>query len=464
MGHSSTSREHRQTHAGGHTDEPRDAPARAGVGLDMVLRRYLAGYAVFEGFVIQEADREETDRSQPVQASGLRDLLQIVSMLVDRLITAASRAYDQELDRSGKGAGVQAVGVGEVRVASRRPGGAGPDRAGPGGSVVVPGRVVGTRRERTSRRDRILSAAIEVVAERGVAGASVKLVVARAGVSSRTFYECFTDLDDCLVAIIDGGLAHMAALASRAFEREESWLDGMRVALATVLWLFDSEPALARVLLVETLGGAPAVREHRQRGIEAFRSLLVARIEGQEAPPASSLVPEGVLASVMGIVCARVILPGQAGLIELLGPLMGIVVEPFMREERVAREIERGHELVREIKDGDSRWVPPGPPPALSAEQDALLPAQLVNPAARRLRACVLYVAEHPDSSNREVAVGVGVTHLSQISRLLARLAEEQLVAKCSEGAGKRNAWRLTPRGEEIARVLQPQGELPTDG
>lgn len=91
----------------------------------------------------------------------------------------------------------------------------------------------------------------------------------------------------------------------------------------------------------------------------------------------------------------------------------------------------------------------------------AALPALLGNPSARRARECLLFIAEQdrrgrPDSgpSNREVATGIGVPHQPQISRLLSALAAEGLVSKRSQGAGKRNAWRLEPRGELALRML----------
>jgi AcrR family transcriptional regulator len=131
------------------------------------------------------------------------------------------------------------------------------------------------------QREQILDAVVGVVAERGLVGATVGLVIARAGVSRRTFYECFDGLGDCLVAVMDRTLEQVGALASQAFEREGSWPDGMRHALAEVLAFFDAEPALARVCLVETLGAVPAVREQRERVVAAFRLLVVARIESE---------------------------------------------------------------------------------------------------------------------------------------------------------------------------------------
>lgn len=82
------------------------------------------------------------------------------------------------------------------------------------------------------------------------------------------------------------------------------------------------------------------------------------------------------------------------------------------------------------------------------------LPAMLSNPNARRARECLIFLAQHPGASNRELATGIGVTHQPQISRLLSRLLGENLVSKRSQGAGKRNAWRLSARGEDVLRML----------
>lgn len=50
---------------------------------------------------------------------------------------------------------------------------------------------------------RILKAAVEVVAEVGYMRMSVERVTRHAGVSRRTFYECFADLEECFLAVFD---------------------------------------------------------------------------------------------------------------------------------------------------------------------------------------------------------------------------------------------------------------------
>jgi hypothetical protein len=111
-----------------------------------------------------------------------------------------------------------------------------------------------------------------------------------------------------------------------------------------------------------------------------------------------------------------------------------------------------GSQLARNIVARDPRWAPPTQAPILNLGYGGIHPA--ISHNARRARECLLFIAEHPDSSNREIATGIGIAHKSQISRLMAHLARENLATKHSEGIGKRYAWQLTPLGEEIAQAL----------
>ena len=71
-------------------------------------------------------------------------------------------------------------------------------RAGPNG--LSRGQVVSIQRER------ILSAAANVVGERGYSRSTVSEVIARARVSRKTFYDIFTSWEDCFVCAFDAAL------------------------------------------------------------------------------------------------------------------------------------------------------------------------------------------------------------------------------------------------------------------
>jgi AcrR family transcriptional regulator len=314
------------------------------------------------------------------------------------------------------------------------------------------------------QRKRILDAVVEVVAERGPAGASVGLVIARAGVSSRTFYECFGGLEECLIAVLDGALERAAPLVVGAFDDStptQPWQEGMRGALGAMLDFFDEEPALTRVCLVELGTATPVVREHRERILAAFAGIVVARI-GREVSHPSPLAAEGTFASVVGIVNARLNTGEQPLLLELLGSLMGIIVGPFMDEADVAREIEQGDRLARELLERRRRSLQAAGAPS-GAQGRVEIPDVLLHPGAFRVRQCLLYVAERNargpvgrrEPSNREVGEGIGVAHRGQVGALLAQLARLGLLAKRSGTPGHPNAWRLTAEGELVVSALR---------
>jgi Bacterial regulatory proteins, tetR family len=58
-----------------------------------------------------------------------------------------------------------------------------------------------------SQRDRLLDAMAEICASDGYGAATVAAIVARAGVSRKTFSEQFTDREACLLAAYDAILA-----------------------------------------------------------------------------------------------------------------------------------------------------------------------------------------------------------------------------------------------------------------
>jgi AcrR family transcriptional regulator len=58
---------------------------------------------------------------------------------------------------------------------------------------------------------------VEVVCERGYAGASLELVLARAGVPRGTFYRCFEGRDACFQELLDLASARSHARSNRLF-------------------------------------------------------------------------------------------------------------------------------------------------------------------------------------------------------------------------------------------------------
>ena len=76
--------------------------ARAGVGLDTVLRRYVLGSALLGECVMEEADRDRENWTQPIQRGALREALRAQASVLDRLLGAVTAEYGDELALAGR--------------------------------------------------------------------------------------------------------------------------------------------------------------------------------------------------------------------------------------------------------------------------------------------------------------------------------------------------------------------------
>ncbi len=317
---------------------------------------------------------------------------------------------------------------------------------------------------------------VEVVLERGAGEVSVAHVVARAGVSRRTFYEIFTDREDCFVAALDDALARVAAVVVPAYEREatravQSWREPIRAALVELLGLFDEDPGLGRLVVVESLAGGPRALERRNIVLDR---LIAAVDEGRQqggavsGPPA--LMAEGVVGAVSSILYARLAAANGSGagavpvagsaratqddraLLDLTGSLMSMIVLPYLGKAAAARE------LARPVPTRRASSVRAG-----ASDPFRDLGMRLTYRTVRVLDA----VAANPDASNRQIGDTAGISDQGQISKLLARLARLGLIdnAPGASDKGLANKWRLTERGQGIQRAIEePRGGATHDG
>ncbi len=287
---------------------------------------------------------------------------------------------------------------------------------------------------------------VEISAERGLGDATVACVVARAGVSRRTFYELFEDREACFLAALEDAVGRIAVVVEAAFEQPGPWRSRIRAALTVLLECFDYDGGAGRLLIVEVLGAGPSALE-RRKAVLAQMVLAVdeGRREGKyrESPP--PLTAEGVVGAVFSIVHARMLDEPSAPLVELAGALTGVIVLPYLGPIAVREELER-----------------PVPPKShLVSKREVGDPLRdLGMRLTHRTIRVLLYVAAAPGSSNREVGVASGIADQGQISKLLGRLERLGLLHNTglAPGRGAPNAWRLTTRGAEVKRAVSDTG------
>jgi len=329
--------------------------------------------------------------------------------------------------------------VGRVRM--RRPGTPGPR----GGGVYV------TELQRT----RLLDATFAVVSEQGYKQMTVRRVSGRAGVSNKTFYDLFTDREDCFLAAFDHAVGELTTVVLPAYDAQSEWVARVRAGLGALLGLLDHEPALRSLVFVEALGAGPRVLERRAQVLEVLRLAIDEGRKGvragRELPP---LTAESVVGAAFSVIHARLLDQHHESLSALLGALIATIVLPYRGHAAAARELKRP---ASELTTGDS------PASGDASGKRAVTPrgsgTRIDFRPTYRTQMVLAAVAEHPGASNREVSVGAQVSDQGQISKLLARLEGLGLLQNTGgHSHGVPYAWHLTPRGEAVVSLSAHRG------
>jgi AcrR family transcriptional regulator len=294
----------------------------------------------------------------------------------------------------------------------------------------------------------MLAAAVEAVEDVGYPRMTVAQVIGRAKVSRKTFYDVFADREDCFLAAFDQAVAHWGALVTEAYEREGGWREGIRSGLARLLGLLDDEPGLAKVCVVDALAAGPRVLERRAEVLEELAGVVDrgrALTSSGHAPP--HLTAEGIVGAIFAVLHTRLLEGDEHPLAELLGPLMSMIVLPYLGARAASSELTRP---AREPRRTRRPSAPPRPKDPLRG-----LNMRLTHRTVRVLTV----IAERPGTSNREIAERSGIVDQGQISKLLTRLARLNLIENTGDGQekGASNAWRLTTRGTQVVRATRPR-------
>lgn len=329
----------------------------------------------------------------------------------------------------------------------------GQDRARAGASMPVRRRAVvaraGDGEVSQMQRARLLGAAVPAVDELGWTGVTVADIASRARVSRRTFYDLFSNREECLLAVLDDTVGRVERdLASMNLDGV-SWLEGVSVGLWRILSFLDRDPVLARVCVVQSARGGRRVLEAREEILTRLAGAIDGgRSRGARGEQVAALTAEGLVGAVVAILYKRLLNGERVPLTNLYGDLVGMIVLPYLGSAIASKERKRRppESLARAGRDASGRMG--------KREGDPLrdLPMRLTYRTVRVLGA----VAQNPGVSNRLVGEHAGITDQGQVSKLLARLQRLGLLANTGDGQarGERNAWQLTPKGEEIVCLL----------
>src|SRR5580704_13306877 len=198
------------------------------------------------------------------------------------------------------------------------------------------------------QRARMLGAAVEAIEENGYARLTVAQVINRAKVSRKTFYDLFVDREDCFLAVFERTLDQMGARVAEAYAQEPTWREAVRAGLAALLVFIDEEPELARLCVVDALGGGPRVLEERTRVLAQVRVVIdLGRGAATTRREPPSVTAEGVIGAVFAVIHTRMLERSSKPYIGLHGPLMSMIVLPYLGARAASRELTRSAPHVR---------------------------------------------------------------------------------------------------------------------
>jgi AcrR family transcriptional regulator len=315
---------------------------------------------------------------------------------------------------------------------------------------------LGAERVSEIQRARIVAAMTEVACERGASNVTVAHVVERAGVSRRTFYELFDDREACYVAAFEEALQRAGERVLPACRAGGRWSERIRGALTALLEFLDGEPVMGLLLVGSPGAGTEALERHRR----VLAYVIAAVDEGREQSRAGAepppLAAESVVGGVLSILYSRLLSPrhptmrgARSGdpegdsLLGLTGPLMSMIVLPYLGPAAARRELER-----------------PAPKPRATSQRANGHPLrELDMRLTYRTVRVLMAVAVQPGGSNRQVADAAGITDQGQISKLLGRLHGLGLIENTGAGSmrGAPNAWTLTAKGWEVEAAIAGQ-------
>ena len=191
-----------------------------------------------------------------------------------------------------------------------------------------------------SQRERLLEAAIGVVAEKGYAATTVADLTREAGISRTTFYELFEDKEACFLAAYDRVVDALVRRVSAAYEAEEGWPSRARAGLAAMLEALASEPEAARLALIDVGAAGPAAQRRFRAALQRLTPFFD---EGRDYAPGGRNLPANTsrmaIGAVAGLIADELAEERAEDLPDLLSDVLFATLVPYIGPAAAAREV-----------------------------------------------------------------------------------------------------------------------------
>jgi AcrR family transcriptional regulator len=150
---------------------------------------------------------------------------------------------------------------------------------------------------RASQRLRLARAMIDAVGDDGYRATRVADVIARAGVSRKTFYELFDNKQDCMLATYELIVSQAIRQLQVAFREADGWPGRVEAAIGTLFASARENPGAMRLSLLEIPAAGPQAVERRERSVAAFEQFMR---DALELAPGQGSVSNVALKAIVG--------------------------------------------------------------------------------------------------------------------------------------------------------------------
>jgi AcrR family transcriptional regulator len=192
-----------------------------------------------------------------------------------------------------------------------------------------------------TRRQLILEAMVRVVGRKGYKATSVADVIEEADVSRTTFYKHFEDKHECFLAAYDLVVERVMNEVVAGCNGEQTWLERVRVGLATIVDMFALDPELARTAIVEVAAAGADARRRHWNAISRFTEFLEdgkEAADGRELPDNIALMAAG---AVSGLIFDELLTGRAERLPDLLPDLLFALLVPYIGPGAATEEMRK---------------------------------------------------------------------------------------------------------------------------
>ncbi len=279
---------------------------------------------------------------------------------------------------------------------------------------------------KSTQRERLLAGMTATASRDGYARANVSAVIAHAGVSRPTFYDYFTDKDECfLAALIDA--QEQLLIDIEAAVEDQAPQQATQAAIAALLRFAVSRPTMARLLSTVAMAGGPRALDARDQGIADIEQIIeraYRQLPREDAIP--DISSRMLIGAVQRLLSSR-LRRGESGLAGMLDDL----IRWINSYEQPA---------------GEHRWrsMEPAPAPAHSPVLPPLLAPTPLPPGRPRLS------REEVAANHRQRILFAAVTAFASKGYAAATIAEITKLA----GVDSRAFYRLFRDKEDMFMAL----------